>query len=191
MRPPDKEFTMRKLATTLFLLIGTFALAQQTSDADKQKLIDIEQKGAAISSFNSPEMTDFLQKNAYDGTFSVVVTFGHLYHNPKADVIEFTKKPDPTDPDVKSINKLSDFQVDTYGDTALVTYKQVSTDSGHKLAVLNGDYHLTCLDTYVKRTGQWYLIGAACVPSAPISQAQWDANKQKEEMGNQQKPPSQ
>ncbi len=51
---------------------------------------------------------------------------------------------------MKSINKLSDFQVDTYGDTALVTYKQVSTDSGHKLAVLNGDYHLTCLDTYVK-----------------------------------------
>ena len=181
---------MSKILLTL-LALCVVTVAQNTADADKQKLIDLEQQSAAMSTFNSPEMTDFLQKHLYDGTTSVVVTFGHLYHSPKADVVDFTKKPDPDDPDVKSINKLSDFQVDIYGDTALVSYKQTSTDSGHKLAVLNGDYHLTCLDTYVKRTGQWYLIGSACVPSAPISQSQWDANKQKEDMAKQKAmPPS-
>ena len=177
-----------KILASLVLLVSV-AVAQ--NDADKQKLIDIEQKGAAVPSFNSPEMTDFLQKYIYDGPTSVIVTFGHLYHGPKADVLAASKKPDPTDPNAKSINKLSDFQVDTYGDTALVTYALAATDSGHKLPALNGDYHLTCLDTYVKRTGQWYIIGSACVPSAPLSQAQWDANKQKEEMGNQKPvPPS-
>jgi hypothetical protein len=182
---------MRKITGTLVLLVSVFAVAQQSNDADKQKLIDLEQQSAAISTFNSPELTDFLQKHLYDGTTSFVVTFGYRYHNPKADVVDFTKKPDPSDPDVKSINKLSDFQVDIYGDTALVSYKQTSTDSGHKLAVLNGDYHLTCLDTYVKRTGQWYIIGSACVPSAPISQAQWDADKQKADMAKQKAmPPS-
>ena len=179
----------RILLTLLALCVVT--AAQKTDDADKQKLIALEQQSAAITTFNSPEMTDFLQKHLYDGTTSFVVTFGHLYHNPKADVVDFTKKPDPDDPDVKSMTRLSDFQVDTYGDTALVTYKQVSTDSGHKNPALNGDYHLTCLDTYLKRTGQWYIIGSACVPSAPMAQAQWDANKQKEDMAKQKTlPPS-
>jgi hypothetical protein len=191
MRAPDKEHPMScKIVATLVLAVCATAFAQKTNDADKQKLIDIEQKIAATTSFNSPEMTDLLQKYLYDGTTSVIVTFGHLYHNPKADVLAFSKKPDADDPDVKSVNKLSDFQVDTYGDAALVSYKQVSTDSGHKLPALNGDYSLTCLDTFVKRKGQWYVIGSSCASAAPISQDKWDAAKQKEEMSKQ-KPPSQ
>lgn len=134
-------------------------------------------------------MTALFQKYLYDGTTSVIVTFGHLYHNPKADVITFMQKPDPDDPDVRSINKLSDFQVDVYDDTALVSYKQVSTDSGHKLPALNGDYSLTCLDTFVRRK-EWYIVGSACAPSAAISQAKWNAAKQKEEMAKQKVPPS-
>jgi hypothetical protein len=181
---------MAKILLTLFALC-IVTVAQKTDDADKQKLIDIEQKIAATTSFNSPETVDLLQKYLYDGNTSVVVTFGHLSHVPKAEVVDFAKKPDPSDPDVRSITKLSDFQVDTYADTALVSYKLTATESGHKLPALNGDYHLTCLDTFLKRTGQWYMIGSACVPSAPISQAQWDADKQRQATGNQQKPPSQ
>jgi hypothetical protein len=181
----------RNILATLVLLVCAFAVAQ-TNDADKQKLIDIEQQGAAAPSFNSPETGDFLQKYLYDGTTSVIVWFGRLYHNPKAVVVDFSKKPDPVDPDVRSINKLSDFQVDIYGDTALVSYKQVTTDSRHKIPVLNGDYTLTCLDTFVKRKSEWYAIGSACVPSAPISQSRWDAMHQTEELGKQQQkvPPS-
>jgi hypothetical protein len=48
---------------------------------------------------------------------------------------------------------------------------------------------MTCLDTYLKRKGEWYLIGTSCVPNAPISQARWDAfTKMNDQM---QKPPSQ
>jgi hypothetical protein len=179
----------------LVLLVCAFAVGQ-TNDADKQKLIDIEQQGAAAPSFNSPETRDFLQKYLYDGTTCVIVPLGHLYRTPKAVVVDFAKKPDLADPDVKSIIKLSDFQVETYGDTALVSYKQLTTDSGHKIPVLNGDFTLTCLDTFVKRKTEWYAIGSACVPSAPISQARWDAMHQMEKLTEelrkqQQKPPSQ
>ena len=178
----------RKILATLFLLVCLCALAQQSNDADKQKLIDIEQKFAAVPSFASPEMTDAFQKYLYDGTSSVVVLFGHLYHGPKSEAVAATKKPDPNDPDVKSTNKLSDLQVDTYGDTALVSYKAVSTESGHKDPALNADYTATCLDTFVKRKGQWYLIGTSSVPAAPISQAQWDAfTKMNEQQKQQQK----
>jgi hypothetical protein len=178
----------RKILATLVLLACVLAAAQKSDDADKQKLSDIEHKFAAIPSFASPEMTDAFQKYLYDGTSSVVVLFGHLYHGPKSDAVAATKQPDPNDPDVKMTNKLSDLQVDTYGDTALVNYKAVETDSGHKNPVLNGDYRLTCLDTYLKRKGEWYLIGTSCVPNAPLSQAQWDAFTKNEQM---QKPPSQ
>jgi hypothetical protein len=179
---------MRKILATVVLALCATTFAQNTNDVDKQKLIDIEQKFAAVPSFNSPEMTDAFQKYLYDGTTSVVVFFGHLYHGPKSEAVAATK-PDPNDPDVKSTNKLSDLQVDIYGDTALVSYKEASSDRGHKNPALNADYTLTCLDTFVKRKGQWYLIGTANVPTAPMSQAQWDAwdafAKQ------QQKPPSQ
>jgi hypothetical protein len=94
---------------------------------------------------------------------------------PKAPVVDMTKKPDPTDPDVKAISKLSDLQVDIFGAAALASYKMTNTETGHKEAALNGDYTLTCLDSFLKRKGQWYIIGNACVPAAPLSQAQWDA----------------
>ena len=182
----------RKIFATLVLALSVIAVAQKADNADKQKLIEIEQKFAAITSFNSPEMTDAFQNYLYDGTSSLLVLFGHLYRGPKADAVAATKKPDLNDPDQKMTNKLSDLQVDTYGDTALVSYKLFETDSGHKNPALNGDYRLTCLDTYLKRKGEWYMIGSSCVPNAPMSQAQWDAlTKMDEQQTQQQKPPSQ
>src|SRR5437588_6561889 len=147
---------MRKILATVVLVLCATAFAQNINDTDKQKLSDIEQKLAAITSFNSPEMTDAFQKYLYDGTTSVLVLSGHLYHGPKSDAVAATKKPDPNDPDVKSSTKLSDLQVDTYGDTALVSYKTVTTDSGHKNPALDTSYTLTSLDTCVNRKGQWY-----------------------------------
>jgi hypothetical protein len=76
----------------LVLLVCAFAVGQ-TNDADKQKLIDIEQQGAAAPSFNSPETRDFLQKYLYDGTTCVIVPLGHLYRTPKAVVVDFARNP--------------------------------------------------------------------------------------------------
>ncbi len=84
---------MSKILLTL-LALCVLAVAQKSDDADKKKLIDIEQKIAAVRTFNSPEMTDAFQKYLYEGTNSFVVLFGHLYRGPKADAVAATK-PDP------------------------------------------------------------------------------------------------
>lgn len=171
----------RKILATLVLLFSALAVAQKNDDADKQKVMDIEQKFTTTTGFQTPEMTALLQKYLYDGATSVVVLSGHLFHSAKkADVIAATK-PDPNDPEAKSTIKLSDLQADIYGDTALVSYKQVTIESGHRDPALNGEYITTNLDTFVKRKGEWYLIGASSVPAAPVMQAHWDAWKKMNE----------
>jgi hypothetical protein len=58
-----------------------------------------------------------------------------------------------------------------------VAYKMTDTDKGHKDVALNATDHSGCLDTFVKRSGQWYLVGTACSPSEPLPQAQWNATQ--------------
>ena len=60
---------------------------------------------------------------------------------------------------------------------ALVSYKMTSTDTGHKDPALNATDHYGCLDTFVKRKGQWYAVGNACSLSEPLPQAEWNAEK--------------
>ena len=166
---------LRKSAVLLMLFAPLLALGQKSSDADTQKITEIEQKFASIDNFNSPEMTDALQKYLYNGTTVAVNPFGRAFHMTKSEVIDMTKKPDPTDPDAKGTTQISDLKVDVLGDAALATYKNVTTDSGHKEMALNATYTNTCVDSFVKRKGQWYIISTACVPAEPLSQSQWDA----------------
>lgn len=165
----------RRMVSVLVLLVSSVAAAQKNNDADKQKIIDIEQKIAATAYFYTPYTADVLQNYLYDGQVSSVNAYGRIYHLQKSELVAMARKPDPADPDVKESNKNSDFQVDFYGDTALATYKQTSTDTGHKDTALNGDYSEACLDTFIKRNGQWYMVGNACVPAAPFAQGRWDA----------------
>lgn len=165
----------RKLCILMLAFTPLLGFAQKSTDADQAKITAIEQKFAAVTNFNSPEMTDLLQKYLYDGTTSAIGTFGRLYRSPKAAVIDMTKKPDPTDPDARTASKMSDLNVDVLGGAAVATYKLVNTETGHKEGALNGDYTLTCADSFAKRKGQWYVFASACTPSQPLAQAQWDA----------------
>lgn len=144
---------------------------------DQQKIIEIEQKLAALTGFAGTEESAAFQKYLYEGEISLLDPLGRRYRMEKKDVVAEAAKPDPADPDAKSAYKVSDFQVDVYGDTALAGYKQITTDSGHKNQALNGEYPVNCLDTFIKRNDQWYALASACTPSAPITQAQWDAIK--------------
>ncbi len=92
-------------------------------------------------------------------------------------MVELNTAPNPADPGVKSTASASDFHVEIYGTTALVAYKFTNTDTGHKDAALNATDHYGCLDTFVKRTGNWVLVANACSPSEPLPQAEWNAVK--------------
>lgn len=170
------------------LLLTTVAVAQ---DADKEKLIAIEKEFANNPSSGAPA-AEVGKRYLYDGTLTHLTGFGRAASYPKAKVLEnyllgrpwvfpspddllYSVK-DPSDPHVKS-TQVSDLAVNLYGDTALVSYKMTNTDTSQKNPSLDGIYNYGCLDTFVKRSGQWYLIGTACSPNTPLPLAIWDTVK--------------
>jgi hypothetical protein len=155
------------------LLHSVPAMAQ---DADKQKLMEIEKAFAAQSTPN-PQAAMVMKKYLFDGPGVQVTGMGRIGTLPKARIVELYAKPDSADPNVKSATSISDVRVELYGDTALASYKMTNTDTGHKDPALNVTDHFGCLDTFVKRKGEWYAIGDACSPAAPLAQTEWDAAK--------------
>jgi hypothetical protein len=158
------------------IVMLAIAAAVVAQDADKEKLIEIE-KAFAANPNPGPQSVAVVKQYVYEGPVNQLTPMGRVGTLPKATIVEFSATGDPADPNVKSSQKLSDFHVDIYGTTALVSYKQTTTDTGHKDAALNITTHITCLDTFVKRNGTWYVIGGACSSSTPVSQSTWDAAK--------------
>ena len=158
--------------------IGLFVLCfpAKTQNADEQKLIEIE-KAFAANATPGPESGAVAKQHLYEGSLDQLTPMGRVGTLPKARVVELMSKADPNDPKVKISTTVSDFHVGIYEDTALVSYKMAETDSGHKDAALNTTDHFGCLDTFVKRNGQWYAIGSACSSSAPLPASEWDAAK--------------
>lgn len=162
-----------RIVAVVLLLLPLLALAQE---ADKQKLIAIE-KDFAANPNPGAESVAVDKKYLYDGSLNQVTGMGRVGTLTKAQILELSAKPNPADPSVKTTVEVSDFHVDLYGDTALVSYKLTGTDTGHKDAALNTTDHYGCMDTFVKRKGNWYAIGNACAPSDPLPQSEWDAAK--------------
>jgi hypothetical protein len=186
------------LLTAALLLVLSPALIAQ--DADKQALIEIE-KALADNPSSGPPATAVAKRYLYDGPLNHLTNFGRFGSMTKAKVLEgyMTGKPfvypspddvidnkrapsdptkeDPSDPHIKH-SEFSDLHVDVYGDAALVTYNQTNTDTGHKDPVLDSLFtiHSGCMDSFVKRNGQWYLIGTACSPNVPIPDWEWKAH---------------
>ena len=153
------------------LLLPMLVVAEE---GDKEKLIAIEKEFAANPNAG-PEAAAVSKKYLYDGSLNQVTGMGRVGTLSKSRVIELNSKPDPSDPNVKSSANISDIHVDVYGQTALVSYKLTSTDTGHKDPALNATDHFGCLDTFIKRNGNWYAVGNACSPSEPLPQAEWEA----------------
>lgn len=166
------RLTLPICAVALLLLAGT-VVAQ---DTDKAKLIEIE-KAFAASAQPGPQAAAVAGQYLYDGPLNQLTPMGRVGTLPKARVVEFFTAPDPTDPDVKTTQTVADFHVDIYGTTALVSYKETNTDTGHKDPTLNITEHMGCLDTFVKKTGTWLWIGGGCASDSPLPRAVWDATK--------------
>jgi len=157
-------------------VIGVLVLsiAVMAQNADKEKLIDIERAFAGTPNPGAKAVA-VAKEYDYAGSLSFLTITGLRATLSKPQLLELNAKPNPADPDVRSTQTLSDIHVDLYGDTALVNYKQTETDAGHKNAALNRTSHIACLDTFVKRSGRWYLIGGGCASTAPITEAEQKA----------------
>lgn len=164
-------------ALSIFFVLGMLLpCVVRAQDADKKKLTDIEE-AFAKNATNGPEAGAVIKKYLYDGEVLQLTGTGRIGALPKATVVDIFSKPDPSDPNVKTTATLSSMRVDLYGDTALVTYKMANSDTGHKDAALNGTEHYGCMDTFVKRNGNWYNVSNACSHEGPISAARWEAIK--------------
>jgi hypothetical protein len=161
------------IVVAALLSLTALAMAQ---DAEKQKMIDIE-KAFAAAPTPGPQAAAVAKKYLYDGPLVQLTGHGQVGTLPKARVVDFMTKPDPSDPDVKSVQTVADVHVEIYGDTALVSYKMTNKDVGHKDAALNTTDHYGCLDTFVKSNGEWSIVGGACTPDQPQPQAEWTAAK--------------
>ena len=166
--------TMRVVLS--LLVVGLFVLCfpAKTQNADEQKLIEIE-KAFAAQPAAGPQLAALAKQYFYEGSVTQLTGMGRVGTLPKARLIELLSKPDPSDPDAKGSQTMTGFHVNLYGDTALVSYKMTETDTGHKEAGLNTTDHFGCLDTFVKRSGQWYVIGGACSSAAPLPASEWNA----------------
>jgi hypothetical protein len=158
------------LCAIALLVLATTAVAQ---DTDKDKLIGAE-KAFAANPNPGPESAAAAKQYIYEGTVKQLTPMGRVGALPKARIVELSTTPDPSDPDAKTMQTLADLQVQIYGPTALVSYKQTNTDAGHKDAALNTTTRLSCLDTFVKSKGEWYIVGNACSSPEPISKSVWD-----------------
>ncbi len=166
-----------KRALPMICLIGMLLPCLATAqDADKQKLIEIE-KAFAANATPSPQAAAVIKQYDYDGPITVLTGLGRVGTLPKARWVDLFAKPDPSDPNVKTSQSISDIRVDLYGDTALVNYKMTNTDTGHKDPALNTTDTFGCLDTFVKRNGQWFAIGSGCARTGPVPPAEWEAIK--------------
>lgn len=161
-------------ACALAILVHSLPVVAQ--DADKQKLTEIEKELAAQAT-PSPQTAALMKKYLYDGNGVQLTGMGRVGTLPKARIVELYTKPAPSDPSVKSSATISGIEVELYGDAAVVSYKLTNTDTGHKDPGLNTTDHFGCLDTFVKRNGQWYAISNACSPAAPLPPSEWEAVK--------------
>ena len=169
------KFRGTTLGISVAALIVTAAFVEP-KDRDEYDLIAIEQAFCEHANPGPEEAAD-MEKYLYDGRLNQLTPLGQLRTVTRVQVVEISSKPDPADPNVRSSTSASDFHVDVYGDTALVSYKMTNTDRGHKDPALNATEHFGCLDTFVKRSGRWYEIGSACAPSAPLPNAEWNRVK--------------
>jgi hypothetical protein len=167
---------LRLILSVCAVALLPLAAAVVAQDTDKDKLIAAE-KAFAANPNPGAKSAAVAKQYLYDGTVSQLTPMGQVGSLPKARIVELSTTPDPSDPNVKSAQTLSDFRVDVYGTTALVSYKQTNTDTGHKDPTLNSTIHMTCLDTFVKSKGEWYVVGNACSSPNPIPQPMWDAIK--------------
>lgn len=148
------------------LFLPALAVAE---DSDKQKLIDIE-KAFASQPNAGLEAVQLIEKHFYNGTVNELTSSGRILRLSKSELADLFSKSDPNDPDARTSESVSDFQVDFYRDTALISFKTTSTDTGHKDPTLNATHYFSCLETFVKRKREWYEIGTACASNQHVSQ---------------------
>jgi hypothetical protein len=171
------------LAILVFIAVAAITLHSfspkpvfASTDDDVKKLTDIEMNQTKLTGANPASIA--LALNTTADTVTIVGPTGVAKYFAK-DALLATAQGEL--PDVKLSVAISDLQVHLYGDTAIVTYQRqikqfASTESLPAGFNLTGR-SFTCMDTFVKRNGEWKAIANAVVSQSPIPDEVYKAVK--------------
>src|ERR1039457_824559 len=98
----------------------------------------------------------------YDGPVMALTASGRVNLTSKERLLATVGRPGAGDPEIQRQTKRSDFHVELYGDTALISYSQEVTATNRRDPATRTTERTTCLDTFVKRNGNWYGIANCC-----------------------------
>ena len=145
---------MTRTIVFLLLVVAVVAVVQaqkdgagQTGDAASRALIDVENKWVDALVKSDVATLDSIFADTY------VDTDEHSHRGGKEDVLSFLKSGDLK---LESI-KLSDMQVHTYGDAAVVVGSSAQTGS-----FLGGPVagNIIFTDTFIKQNGKWRAVAS-------------------------------
>ena len=137
--------------------------AQDSQDA--ARLIAMEQEWAAPAP--PPGAPTPTQKYMYDGPVMSLRPTGSVIVTSKTRLLENAAPRPSGGPNITRTSKRFDYHVELYGDTALISYRQEVTTTNKANPGAKTSEAAGCLDTFVKRQGNWYAIANACAPAAP------------------------
>jgi hypothetical protein len=172
-----------RLAILVFIAIVAFTLhgfspkpVLAATDDDVKKLTDIEMNQTKVTGLNPASIA--LAFNQTADTFTLVGPTGIAKYVAKDALLALARGESA---DVKLSVAISDLQVHLYGDTAIVTYqrqiKQFASTENLPAGFNPTGRTFTCMDTFVKRNGEWKAIANAVVSQSPIPDEVYKAVK--------------
>lgn len=145
-----------------------------STNDDVQALTQIVMNEGTITGASPRDIA--LEERRLADTVTVVGATGLVKHVQKDAILAQARK-EPAG--FKFSLAVSDIQVHVYGDTAVVTYqrelKQV-TSSEDLLSKIIG-HPFSCMDTFIKRNGEWKKVATAAVSQSPIPDELYKAAK--------------
>lgn len=170
-------------ALAAFLLVGVILIHSFTTspvlastDDDVRTLTRIVTNENRITGVNPESIA--LEESMLADTVTLVTPTGLVKHAQKDTFLAHLREGTT---DARLSVEVSDVQVHLYGDTAIVTYqkqiKQFQSSEGTPFMPGLSDHPMSCMNTFVKRNGQWQAVATVGVSQGPVPDEVYKAVK--------------
>jgi hypothetical protein len=165
-----KEGPMNRLLSLMLVSVFMLVICIRSSSkppSDDETLKNLEMEAARHAGFSDEDIA--FQKGIFGLRVVGIGYLGHISEQSPDSLEKLLVRLRTANPAAKTNLEISDIKVVISGDTAMVTYRGISTSSGFKDPNANiSGRHFVSLDTWQKQSGTWKVIAGAAVPTEPI-----------------------
>jgi hypothetical protein len=165
-----KEGPMNRLLSLMLVSVFMSVICIRSSSkppSDDETLKNLEMEAARHAGFSDEDIA--FQKGIFGLRVVGIGYLGHISEQSPDSLEKLLVRLRTANPAAKTNLEISDIKVVISGDTAMVTYRGISTSSGFKDPNANiSGRHFVSLDTWQKQSGTWKVIAGAAVPTEPI-----------------------